>query len=111
MFSPLATMRAPIGAEGYPLTAIAFQVFSGLPWPPRPHVLGRGKFGPGSNLGKSSPAEFCRERTPWRSAGPGTPRSAFPTGHPPIATPTVDEWNHAKACESRHPSEFLATDS
>ena len=48
-----------------------------------------------SNLGNTSPAEFCRERTPWRSAGPGTPRSAFPTGQPPIVTPTVDELNHA----------------
>ena len=50
---------------------------------------------PGSNLGNSSPAEFCRERTPWRSAGPGTPRSAFPTEQPPIATLTADELNHA----------------
>ena len=35
--------------------------------------------GHGSNQGNSPAAEFCRERAPSRSFGPGTPRRAFPT--------------------------------
>ena len=49
-----------------------------LPILPRERVISN-NFRPGSNQGNSPAAEFCRERAPSRSFGPGTPRRAFPT--------------------------------